>query len=517
MDQLKRHSLLCHTEGSYRGKLRFPVGYGVLLSNITRNQLDERGLSEVLPPDRVICRDELEALQTAEDDQAAIRRLRRLLSPANFAFDPLTDDQVKTVRGVVHKEVVIRAVAATTSSVPPGVELPEGAEVLEVLDRRQEQVARSLGEGHRVVFGVAGSGKTVLLLARARLLSEEGPARRVLVLCYNKALSAYLAATLAGGAAPSSIEVQTFHAWAGRITGMSLRRGEPFEAYERRMVAAMLSMGRWPDVSQYDAILIDEAHDFDPDWFRCCVRALRDPEASDLIIAVDGAQSLYGRPRTFTWKSVGVNARGRSRRLTRNYRNTREVLEFAWEVAQEPTQADDEPSETHVRVRPEEAIRSGSTPIYRACSTVDEEYRVVAGLVEQFKSMGIAERDIAILYPNKGGQRVEGLFCALKSVCEICWITNALDPTARREFMTRPGVRLVTIHSAKGLEFPVVILTALDQLPDSRSKDAVADSNLLYVGLTRAMTHVAVTWARTSIFTNRVAQSSRAIPHEPTL
>ena len=71
------------------------------------------------------------------------------------------------------------------------------------------------------------------------------------------------------------------------------------------------------------------------------------------VVAVDGAQSLYGRPRSFTWKSVGINARGRSRRLAKNYRNTREILDFAWEVAQEPVADDDEDSETHVRVRPE--------------------------------------------------------------------------------------------------------------------------------------------------------------------
>ena len=509
LDQLKRQPLLCHAAGEHRGKLVFPVGYGVLLSNITRSQLDESGLADVLPADRVLCRDELEALEAGDDDRATIARLRLLLSPADFAFDPLTVDQVRPVHGVVHKEVVVRAVKARAASVPEGVELPEGAEVLEVLDRRQEQVARSLGEGHRVFFGVAGSGKTVLLLARARLLAEQGPDRRVLVLCYNRALSADLAARLAGGSGPSNVEVRTFHAWAGRVTGLRRRRDEPFESYERRLVAAMLGAGAWPEAERYDAMLIDEAHDFEPDWFRCCVRALRDPEAGDLVVAVDSAQSLYGRPRSFTWKSVGIHAQGRSRRLAKNYRNTREILDFAWEVAQEPT-ADDDDSETHVRVRPEEAVRRGPTPVYRACTSGDEEHAVVARLVERFKGEGVAERDIAVLYPRKGGQRAEKLFRALKAVGEVCWVTNDLDPTAREEFTTRPGVRLVTIHSAKGLEFPAVILTALDQLPDRRNGDGVADGNLLYVGLTRAMTHLAVTWSGASTFAERVVRSGKA-------
>lgn len=510
LDQLKRQALLCHTAGEHRGKLVFPVGYGVLLSNITRAQLDESGLADVLPADRVLCRDELEALEAGDDDRATIARLRQLLSPADFAFDPLTADQVRTVHGVVHKEVVVRAVPATAASVPEGVELPEGAEVLEVLDRRQEQVARALGEGHRVFFGVAGSGKTVLLLARARLLAEQGPDRRVLVLCYNRALSADLAGRLAEGEGPNNVSVRTFHSWAGRVAGLRRRRDEPFESYERRLVAALLGAGAWPEAERYDAVLIDEAHDFEPDWFRCCVRALRDPETGDLVVAVDGAQSLYGRPRSFTWKSVGIHAQGRSRRLAKNYRNTREILDFAWEVAQEPAAVDDEDSETHVRVRPEEALRRGPTPVYRACASVDEEHAVVARLVERLKGEGIAERDIAVLYPRKGGKRTENLFRALKAVGEVCWVTNDLDPTARDEFTTRPGVRLVTIHSAKGLEFPAVILTALDQLPGRRNSDEVADGNLLYVGLTRAMTHLAVTWSGASTFVERVVRSGKA-------
>lgn len=46
---------------------------------------------------------------------------------------------------------------------------------LKVLDLRQENNARKIGEGHRIVYGVAGSGKTVLLIAKARLLSAQNP------------------------------------------------------------------------------------------------------------------------------------------------------------------------------------------------------------------------------------------------------------------------------------------------------------------------------------------------------
>lgn len=508
MDELRRHSLLLNQEGDHQGNLRFPCGYGVLLTNINRNQLDEAGLSDVFPPDRVICRDELTALEVAQEDRTTIRRLVKLFGPGQFTFEPLTLDQLKTIHGVVHKEVVVKATPATPASVAEGEKVPEGAVVLEVLDRKQEQVARSLGEGHRVFFGVAGSGKTVLLMARARLIAGQDAGKRVLVLCFNRSLAAYLSDQ---ATAERNIEVRTFHSWASQRTGLRSRDGESFEAYEQRLVAALLSSRGWSDAEQYDAIVIDEAHDFDPDWFRCCTAALRDPLSGDLLIAVDGAQSLYGRPRSFTWKGVGVNAMGRSRRLARNYRNTREILDFAWEVAQSPSPEDDT-TETHVRIQPEKAVRSGPMPIYRAAANPAEEHAAIGRLVQHFKDSGIAEREIAVLYPRKGRERIDALFATLKRGGDVCWITNDLDPTARDQFMSRPGVRLSTIHSAKGLEYRAVILSSLDQLPSSYQPDEVRDGNLLYVGLTRAMEHLAVTWSGRSAFTERVRKSDRALP-----
>jgi len=301
MDELCRpeYAILRNADGDHQGKLCFPCGYGVLFTNITRAQLDEAGLSAVFPPERVLCRDDLAALEGG-GDREAIRRLRRLF-PAYFAFDPLTEDQVRTVKGVIHKEVVVRARPATQESVPPGKALPEGAVALEVLDAQQEQVARSVAEGHHVFFGVAGSGKSVLLLARARLVARQDPSRRVLVLCYNRALAAHLADKFSGDPAARNIEVRHFLSWAARRTGLRKRDEEPFDDYERRVVGTMLRCPDvWPEADRYDAILIDEGHDSEPDWLRCAVGQLRGGPSGDLMIAVDRAQSLYGRDRSFT-------------------------------------------------------------------------------------------------------------------------------------------------------------------------------------------------------------------------
>jgi superfamily I DNA/RNA helicase len=338
------------------------------------------------------------------------------------------------------------------------------------------------------------------------------PGKRVLFLCYNRSLQAFLKAQLQREGNYRGIEVLTFRYWAEKTTGLSQdRNNESLEAYEQRLYRAMLEASRnWPEEKKYDAIFVDEALDLHPECFRCCADALRGGAEGDLVIAIDGAQSVYGRSRSFTWKSVGVNAQGRTRELTKNYRNTKEIIEFAWGVAQASRQADEQ-TEVCIRLQPTRAARVGPKPRYQGYPSSREEQAAIARLVQEYKAQGHPETDICVLYPRKEGDRIQNLFGALKGIGEVCWMTNDADWTARSQFVSRPGVRLCTIHSAKGLQFPVTILSAVDQLPNPMKDDEAADNNLFYVGLTRAMDHLVLTWTGRSEFTARVEKSPRAV------
>jgi UvrD-like helicase C-terminal domain len=198
-----------------------------------------------------------------------------------------------------------------------------------------------------------------------------------------------------------------------------------------------------------------------------------------------------------------VEAKGRSRRLSRNYRNTKQILEFAWQAAQSVIQ-DVEETETQVRVLPTKASRQGPVPVYRGCASMAEEHALIARLVVEFRAKGLAGRDIAVLYPRREGNRVDALCRRLRESGEVCWVSNEADPGGGIRSLARPGVRLMTIHASKGLEFPAVIVWAVDQLPSPMGPDEVRDGNLLYVGLTRAIDHLAVTWTGRSAFTDRI-------------
>src|SRR5690606_24890848 len=86
--------------------------------------------------------------------------------------------------------------------------------------------------------------------------------------------------------------------------------------------------------AQYGAVLIDEGHDFAPEWLRLIVQMV-DPETNSLLLLYDDAQSIYSKRRTrkFSLKSVGIQAQGRTTILRVNYRNTNEILDCAFRVA----------------------------------------------------------------------------------------------------------------------------------------------------------------------------------------
>src|SRR5690606_9858103 len=91
-------------------------------------------------------------------------------------------------------------------------EIPPSDALMRVMDLQQEQLARSLGEGHRVIHGVTGSGKTLILGYRCQRLAETLN-KPILVLCYNVALASKLEYMMAERGLQDRVTVRHFHGW----------------------------------------------------------------------------------------------------------------------------------------------------------------------------------------------------------------------------------------------------------------------------------------------------------------
>jgi DNA helicase IV len=99
-----------------------------------------------------------------------------------------------------------------------GAELPD---IMRVMDLQQEQLARSLGDGHRVIHGVAGSGKTMILGYRAEYLAKAHTptSKPILILCYNEPLAVKLESVMAAKGLTGKVHVRHFHRWCRRPAG----------------------------------------------------------------------------------------------------------------------------------------------------------------------------------------------------------------------------------------------------------------------------------------------------------
>jgi len=495
-DKLVRYPILQQLEGTYRGRLVFPIGVGAIMSNITEVQAHERALDGVLEKPQIAYRDEFLEWKNLSPE-ALISRFKSMFK-VNFSFPKLTDDQISTVRGLLHP-VGIREVPATEKSVPKGVKLPPDSSVIVTLDLEQEKLARNLGDGHRLVSGVAGSGKTLILLTRAKIIADRSPDQRILILCFNITLAAHLRSLLHTDSQnpqyKERIDVMHFNAWAKSIihrlpNPQEFDSGEEYDKFLGERVLSTLQ--QFPLEQRWNSVLVDEAHTFDPSWFPCCVEALKDPQDGDLLIVSDRNQSLYMRPK-FTWKSVGIKAQGRSRGLDQNYRNTQETLTAAWNVvksASSETETGDDA--TFPVIEPSAALRKGAKPILHLAKS---KVATVNNLVQQVKSlvqMGYAPEDIAILYQrytNNNSDLFTEMLLKIKNVgVQTYWITE--NRTTRANYSVKiPGIRVVTALSSLGLEFKAVLLLWVEQFDDcchAELEKASLARRQLYVAMTRA-------------------------------
>ena len=192
---------LLRTRGDHAGQLIFPLGNLAVLNNIKRDQLNSLGLTPLFPPSKVMTRDEFEQLATIETE-GLVPALKSFFDPW-WDFAALNDTQISALRAIIHPEIVI-------SKAPLGRD--ECRETLKTLDLRQERFERNIGEGHRILYGVAGSGKTVILIARTRLLAAEA-SKEVLVLCYNRPLAEHIQGIFAH---QKNIVCHNFHIWGSR-------------------------------------------------------------------------------------------------------------------------------------------------------------------------------------------------------------------------------------------------------------------------------------------------------------
>ena len=426
-----------------------------------------------------------------------------------------------------------------------------------------------------LVTGVAGSGKTLVLLFRACHQARLHPGSRSLVLTHNRALRHELEARFGELGAPPNVEWNTFFGWADRWLNIAPPRLETvqYEARDQLVLAAATPVfgeivprqleflrdeidwmkdralvnsaeylradraGRGVRLSEeqrarvlqvferyeamlqeraaedwsgralrfwrlvesgrvvpgpYEFIYVDEAQFFAPVWFRVVRRAMH-PETGRLFLAADPTQGFLKRRQS--WLGCGIDLRGRSTRLRRSYRNTRQILMFAAAFYRQRIGDEDDdlnlPEDSELASAPE-----GEEPRIIELTSRQDEVTRVANEVQAYIREGGDPADVLVLSAQ-----------GVRSVLIRDTLTTALGPnvvTNARDTAGVGTVRVCGLDAGTGLEAPIVFVIGAAELLGSeddlqRTEDQRAElrrdnTRRLYMAFTRAAQRLVITW-----------------------
>lgn len=510
---LVQDAALQHPKGhQHQGKLCFPYGYGAVLANITRARFDSTDLAEAIAPDLLICQDEMTESVDEEEFQTRLWNM----FPGYFS-GVLSMPQIDRIRAYIFPEIVVRQGELfpaesenTDTKTEATAPLPD---LLYVMDLEQEKLARRLGDGHRIIHGVAGSGKTMILGYRCLHLARELN-KPILVLCYNIALAAKLRAYIQHKGIAGQISIRHFHGWCQdqlkmyHVPNPAPGSPAPGDNYFERLVMQVIDAAERGQIpkGQYGAVLIDEAHDFELSWLQLIAQMV-DPDTNSLLVLYDNAQSIYskrGNGLQFNLSEAGIQARGRTKVLKINYRNTAEVLAVACEFAREVFTED---KDEIIPVVQPESLRHGALPELVKLPTFSAEADYIADQLHQLNENGLPWNDMAVLYRDR--RRGEILEQRLnKAGIPIEWLNR--NRGSRHYRPDQSSVKVMTMHSSKGLEFPVVAVAGLGFMP-YHNADPKDEARLLYVAMTRAMDTLLMTYHQDSEFARRIHQARQRI------
>ncbi|AGH86292.1 3'-5' exonuclease [Ralstonia pseudosolanacearum] len=266
-----------------------------------------------------------------------------------------------------------------------------------------------------------------------------------------------------------------------RYRQLKLQHGK---LYDMDDIAAAVSASLDRDTSprMYKHIIIDEGQDLSLEMIRSLTKAV--PPDGSITFFGDVAQRIYGHGRGMSWRDAGFQTR-QVWRFEQNYRNTRNIAKLAIAVSEMPY------------------FSAGQDMIAPIVSAADGPKPALVHFTDPEKERELVRSVVGSRYRT---QSVAVLLRTHEKIREIRPYLPADAVQLKEEaanWMANHGAYFGTYHSAKGLEFDLVILPFLSDAEIPNLDDAEADEvdeifaedgRLLYVGITRAKTSLVLTY-----------------------
>ena len=527
------------------GRLKFPVNFLFVFPALKRSDIQDAG-DEVFEFARNHClfQENLQKVRSAlaEMETAFLAHSVTETSPETLVIQ---DGNLNSIlQRIAPEYVTIRVSTVADAASKAGAE----QELLVVtekdaavrafrLDAEQINIVNKIQKGEQLILACAGSGKSVLLIAKCFKAAAMNPDKQFLITCYNKNLSSlYTWYIDQAGLREKNVTCLTFHTLCKEL--LQSNGGHPaqqgFDRFDRWVSDATQWLNAGKIRERYYGIFIDEVQQFEPEWYKFCFNLLENKSSEDhlFVICGDKTQKLANLQRhgRAPW-NVGEgypNYRGGNKniRIERNYRNCIEINEYINRYVSRAKQYLSD-IDSKMELDPDEFLRGksffhgkGVTIKYLSDRSNRGEARTVAESIRQIHDEnGIPYDEIAVIMFNReykkrfpkwrdATYRLEHPLKALLAQKDIpyCCMYGSTDENWGTVYGDDGGVRFITFYSTLGLDFRAAIVCGLlplgehegTRMPDwTRIKEdeerfqemlkyAEGDIRFLYVACTRA-------------------------------
>lgn len=405
----------------------------------------------------------------------------------------IDDDSIGLIRNAIFPETQIKSTFDIVNN--------SNKDKIKVMDTSQEEFAKKIPNGHYHISGIPGSGKTVILIARAIHLLRQNPNWKIAIVTYNRALTSKIKLKLKVlendlelmGIDINEIEVMTFHSLALKVASIRVPHSSDNEFWTTTLPKKALE-NAYP---QFDAMCIDEYQDFRDDWIKVCIASIKTYEYKviekgekiskllpNILFAGDRLQSIYNPNETNWSQNIGLNMTGRSKLLKTSYRTISEHISLALSLLETEKKYENEIKKFY----------EGKAGIIGK-NNVKNSLEFISGVTNAIDR--ISEL-LKIYHKNEVLILIDSQYSAKDFINQLPEDIKK-SVIFQKEIFDDAKTTITTYHSSKGLESKVVIILNINKIKDKK---------LAYVAMTRASEKLVI---HASNFNNGLARELQEI------
>ncbi|MGX4727511.1 UvrD-helicase domain-containing protein [Pseudomonas corrugata] len=244
-----------------------------------------------------------------------------------------------------------------------------------------------------------------------------------------------------------------------------------------------LCLTKLDKLDKYQHILVDEAQFFAPTWFQLVKSTLADSEGSLFLCADPNQGFLKSR---LSWKRVGLDVAGKTKKLHHSYRTTQAILRAAGLVLAEFTQTDPDDY-----LQPDfNGMDEGIAPLLiRSDTPQDAVIQACNEIAGYLQTQQINLSNMLVLYGRDTNKKLLLKALSDRFGSRKVWDLNSMESV----HVDADNLRVSTVDTATGLEASIVLLLGLEKLMRETAQEGVLsaqereqNSRKLYMAMTRA-------------------------------